>query len=384
MEDVGQFVYAGAFTTPLMMALEMQLRNFYITDDEKTLTFRDYISFRTFSSIVGIVILVLCAWFLKPEYFIVIVIVSLIKTFEAQLDLIYGVYQKQHKLDYVAYSRIIRGIVAIIVVTVFSLIFKDIIISLLAYLSSWVLLYFFYERRQVVKRGFITYENLRLKFLNKQTIKHFLILCFPVFCAIYVDKYYLNYPRLSVERFLGIEAVAVFGSLLYFKSLGGQFISSVSQAAMPRLADYVRGGKKNPFLSLVLKMVSAGFIIGGMLVLAAWLFGQELLTLLYTPEYAKYSDVLIVVLIGTTVTFGYTFITSAFTALRKQWIRLPVSILMLAVMVSMFYFREITTLLDVAYIVLYSELINLAVFYILFVVFINRFFRSSVINSRSL
>src|SRR5690606_20674996 len=106
MEDVGQFIYAGAFTTPLMMALEMQLRNFYITDDEKALTFRDYISFRTLSSTVGVLILVLAAWFLKPEYFIVIVIVSLIKTFEAQLDLIYGVYQKQHKLDYVAYSRI--------------------------------------------------------------------------------------------------------------------------------------------------------------------------------------------------------------------------------------------------------------------------------------
>lgn len=373
-EDVGQFIYAGAFTTPLMMALEMQLRNFYITDDEKTLTFRDYLSFRVLSSIIGIVVLISAAWCLKPEYFLVILIVTLIKTFESQLDLIYGVYQKKHKLDYVAYSRLLRGVIAIVVVTVISLIFKNIIISLWAYLGSWVFLYFFYERKQVVKRNFITNNDLQLKSLDRSTIKRFLVLCAPVFCAIYVDKYYLNYPRLSVERFLGIEAVAIFGSLLYFKSLGGQFITAVSQSAMPKLAEYAKNNKKQLFNSLVLKMVLVGFFIGGTLVLGAWLFGPELLTILYTKEYAEYDDVLLIVLLGTMVTFGYTFITSAFTAIRKQWIRLPVSICMLIIMIALFYFREINTLLDIAYIVFYSELISLGIFYFLFVVFINRFF----------
>src|SRR5690606_351655 len=95
-------------------------------------------------------------------------------------------------------------------------------------------------------------------------------------------------------------------------------------------------------------------------------------------EYANYDDVLLVVLLGTMITFGYTFITSAFTAIRKQWIRLPVSICMLAIMMLFFYFKDVETLLDVAYIVLYSELINLCVFYVLFIIFINRFFRNSV------
>ncbi|WP_293887104.1 MULTISPECIES: lipopolysaccharide biosynthesis protein [unclassified Sphingobacterium] len=380
MDDVGQFVYAGAFTTPLMMALEMQLRNFYITDDESVLGFRDYISFRTFSSILGIFILILAAWFLKPEYFIVIVIVTLIKSFESQLDLIYGIYQKQHKLNYVAYSRIIRGIVAVVVVTIISLIFKDIVVSLLAYLFSWILLYFFYERKQVVKREFISIDELQLKAINRKTIWHFLVLCFPVFCAIYVDKYYLNYPRLSVERFLGIEAVAIFGSLLYFKSLGGQFISSIAQAAMPRLAEYVKSKQKKKFLSLVLKMVAIGLGLGLTLTASAYFFGSRALEILYTKGYSQYNDVLIIVLIGTTITFAYTFITSAFTALRKQWIRLPVSIVMLAIIVLLFYYLKIDSLLDIAYIVLYTELISLFVFYLLFIIFINSFFKKTTNN----
>ena len=375
MEDVGKFVYAGAFTTPLMMALEMQLRNFYITDNGDKLSFKDYISFRTLSSIIGGIVLILAAWFLQPAYLAVIIIVTLIKTFESQLDLIYAVYQKEHKLDYVAYSRIIRGIVAVIVVALVSILLKNILISLSAYLACWVLLYFFYERKQVVKRNFIDFDSLRLHGLSKEKIKYFIILCAPVFCAIFIDKYYLNYPRLSVERFLGIEAVAVFGSLLYFKSLGGQFISSAAQAAMPKLADYIKENKKKAFTKLVLMMIGIGLLIGLVLVLGAWFFGKEILILLYTEEYANYNDVLVIVLLGTMVTFGYTFITSAFTAIRKQWIRLPVSILMLGVLITFFYLKNINTLMDVAYIVLYSELINLVVFYLLFIVFIKRFFK---------
>lgn len=377
MEDVGQFVYAGAFTTPLMMSLEMQLRNFYITDDEKNLSFRDYISFRTLSSLLGIAIMILAAWFLKPEYFVVIIIVTLIKTFESQLDLIYGIYQKQHKLDYVAYSRIIRGIVAVIVVTIASLVFENIVVSLLAYLISWILLYFFYERKEVVKRNFIDHDSLKLKPLTKRTIKHFVILCFPVFCAIFIDKYYLNYPRISVERILGVEALAVFGSLLYFKSLGGQFIASIAQSAMPRLADCVRNQRKKEFVSLVSKMVLAGVGLGLFLTAGAYFFGSSILEKLYNSEYSKYANVLVLILIGTTFTFGYTFITSAFTALRKQWVRLPISIVMLVILVSIFYFKQVNNLFDVALIVLYVEVINLVIFYILFVLFINRFFAYS-------
>lgn len=378
MEDVGQFVFAGAFTTPLMMALEMQLRNFYVTDHSGENSFSDYITYRTLTSLLGVVGLIIVAYFFKPEYFIVIVIVTLIKTFEAQLDLVYAIYQKQHQLNYVAYSRIIRGIVAIIVVALVSYIFENIIYSLLAYFIAWVCLYFFYERKEVVRRGFITDNELKLVKLTWSKFKYFIIICFPVFCAIYIDKYYLNYPRISVERLLGIEALAVFGSLLYFKSLGGQFITAVAQSAMPRLADYVRLNKRRNFITLITKMVLVGVLIGGLLVLMAWLFGPSLLTILYTSQYAKYSDVLLIVLVGTMVTFCYTFVTSAFTAIRKQWIRLPVSIFMLGFMAAFFYFTKINSLLDVAYIVLYCEIINLVIFYILFIIFINRFFNKSV------
>lgn len=374
MEDVGTFVYAGAFTTPVMLALEMQLRNLYITDDETYLKYRDYNTFRVLTSLVGFVCLLLAAYFLSYEYFIVIAIVAAIKMFESQLDLIYGIYQKKNHLDFVAYSRIIRGIVAIVMVLVVTLIARNIVFSLLAYLFSWFVLYFFYERRQIVKRGFIAKDQLAMGKFDFAKFKYLLVICIPVFCSIFIDKYYLNYPRLSVEKLLGVEALAVFGTLLYFKVLGGQFVTSLAQAAMPRLAKYVLNYEKKLFLKLVTQMIFIGILIGAFLVIGAYFFGPFVLRLLYTEAYAKYADVLVVILLGTMITFGYSFITSSFTALRKQWVRLPISIFMLVTIFLFFKFIPVTNLLDIAYIVLYSEAINFIVFYTTFIIFFKRFF----------
>ncbi|MCH7401707.1 hypothetical protein ACFOUP_01095 [Belliella kenyensis] len=376
IEDVGMFIFAGAFTSPVMLALDMQLRNFYITDQKNELALNDYFGFRTISNILGLIGLTLAAFFLKPEYLVVILIVSLIKVFESQLDLIYGVYQKKHHLDYVAYSRAVRGILAVFSVGLVSFIFRDLIYSLLAYLVSWFILYFLYERRQVVKRGFAKLNEFRFSVPNKRNLGLLLTLCIPMFFSILVDKYYLNYPRLKVESLFGVEMLGIFGSLLYFKSLGGQFISSVAHASMPKLSEFVFNKNKKSFNILVLKMVGVGFLIGFTLTGIIYLGGERLLVMIYTKEYAIYNDVLVLILIGTTITFSYVFITSAITAMRKQWVRFPISIISFTVLLVLFRFFSVDTLRDIAIIVILAEAVSFVIYYSTYIVFINRIFKT--------
>src|SRR5690606_35486930 len=169
-------------------------------DHNSGLLFADYSIFRNITAAIGVIILSAIAYYTKPEYLLVILIVALVKSFESQLDLLYGVYQKNNQLNYVAYSRIIRGTVAIIVVSLLSFIFKNIQISLLGYLISWFALYFFYERKQVIKRGFLNSTDFSIKMPELKSLKIPLFLCAPMFISIFIDKYYLNYPRISVEK----------------------------------------------------------------------------------------------------------------------------------------------------------------------------------------
>src|SRR5690606_22704580 len=114
--------------------------------------------------------------------------------------------------------------------------------------------------------------------------------------------------RLTVEKYFGIEALAIFGSLLYFKSLGGQFISSLAQAGIPKMANFVKVNNYKALNKLLFKMMLIGGVVGGVLTIILYFFGETILRILYTEEYAKYNDVLILILLGTTVTFSYIFI----------------------------------------------------------------------------
>lgn len=372
VEDVGVFVYAGAFTSPLMLALEMQLRNFYITDHDKQIKLNDYITFRIITNIIGVVALAITAYYVKPEFFMVILIVALIKVFESQLDLIYGVYQKENRLDYVAYSRIIRGLIAIVTVTIVSFVFKNLMYSLTAYFFSWFILYFFYERKQVVVRGYVLSNQLQLVKPKKEQMKILLFLCAPMFISIFIDKYYLNYPRVIVEKLLGVKMLGIFGSLLYFKSLGGQFITSLAQSAIPKLSNYVKIKNIKPFNKLLFKMVFIGMSIGLILSALAYIGGKPLLTLLYKKEYADYANVLSVILLGTTVTFSYIFIATALTCIRKQWVKLPIAIISFSILFLWIYFKGIKNLMDIALIVLYVEAITFIFYYLVYIFYIRK------------
>ena len=202
-------------------------------------------------------------------------------------------------------------------------------------------------------------------------IKYLVTICVPMFLAIFVEKYYLNYPRLSVEKYFGISALAIFGSLLYFKSLGGQFISSLAQAAIPRMATFVKDNNYKALNKLLFKMIFMGGGIGTILTIIFCFFGESILRILYTVEYSKYNDVLILILLGTTITFSYIFIGTALTCIRKQWIKLPISIFSFILLFCLINFTKMENMLNVALIVLYIELFSLVVYFIVYYYFIS-------------
>jgi|SaaInlStandDraft_1057018.scaffolds.fasta_scaffold03629_9 O-antigen/teichoic acid export membrane protein len=371
-ENVGSFIFASAFSTPLMMSLDAQLRNFYVTDQNNKYSFAAYFTFRFLTSIFGFVFISVISILLYPELFYFIGIVVLIKVFESQIDLIYGIYQKNNRLDYIAYSRIIRGSIALFSVFCVSYLFENILYSLSAYLFSWIFIFFLVEKKLVVKRGFIVKDEFKLLLSNILVLKPLFFLCLPMFFSIFLDKYYLNFPRLQVEKIFGLEMLGIFGSLMYFKSIGGQFITSLAQSAVPKLAEYYKNGLFKSFKLLLWKMISIGFSIGICLTLVSYLFGYSILSVLYTEEYSKYNDVLTFILIGATFTFSYTYIATALTSIRKQWVRLPISLFSFFILAVLFFSMKLKNLTDVTIIVLFVEALTFIVYYSVYFYFLRK------------
>jgi len=352
--EVGEYLFALAFVTPINLGFDLQLRTLYVTESNSQVLFPDYYFFRLVTNGISILITLSAILIYKSNYFLIVLVVAGIKALETHIELLYGVYQTKYKMDFVAKSKIIRTICSITAIGITVFLTNNLIYALWSYFIVWWVLLIFYERKNVVKLGFLKRDDFKIK-INKENIKYLVINTSPLIFAILIDKYYANFPRLAIEKFLGLDELAIFGSLLYFKALAGQVISAIGQATAPNLSSFFKKGMLAQFKKMTVKLIFSGFLVGLIGVVLVYFFGDWLLKIVYSAEFANYKNVLILILIGASISFSYIFIGTALTCMRKQWIKLPISLVGLALIVFLFFFTEPVNLIEVANILLYTE-----------------------------
>jgi O-antigen/teichoic acid export membrane protein len=107
-------------------------------------------------------------------------------------------------------------------------------------------------------------------------------------------------------------------------TLGATFlIVQVSTAAGNRLATYYQRDLRS-FVRLAAKLTGVAIALGGAILVATWLFGEWLLRVIYTAEYAAhYTDFLVLVLAQAVMLLAAVF-GFATTHMRQFWIQVPV------------------------------------------------------------
>jgi O-antigen/teichoic acid export membrane protein len=134
-----------------------------------------------------------------------------------------------------------------------------------------------------------------------------------------------NIPRYVIERYLGARDLGIFSALAYFMVAGSLVANALSQAATPRLAYYHAGGQGERFRLLVWRQVMLGAGLGLSGIIGAFLLGAPVLRLLYGPEYAARSSVLLVLAAASALTYAYVPLGTAVNAMRMFRIQLPIT-----------------------------------------------------------
>jgi O-antigen/teichoic acid export membrane protein len=127
-------------------------------------------------------------------------------------------------------------------------------------------------------------------------------------------------PRYAIERFGGTRDLGVFAAVASFITVGSVIVNSLGQSALTRLAEQRRSNTA-AFRSLTKRMVAGIACLGILAVGCAWLLGSWVLSILYTPQYAGYDELLVVTLAAGSV--GWIsqilgFITTSARAFRAQ------------------------------------------------------------------
>jgi len=133
-----------------------------------------------------------------------------------------------------------------------------------------------------------------------------------------------NIPRYFIVGSIGERALGLFTATAFLVSSGNLIITALGQSAFVRLARLCAAGNKAGFTSLLVRLMGIGALLGIGGVGIALLFGKELLTLLYRPEYAEHVDVLVMMMVAGALSYVNGMLGPAVTSARLFKPQIPV------------------------------------------------------------
>lgn len=292
---VGEFALGLVVTTPLLLFLGMGLRSLLTVDIGSQFSVSSYMRIRVYTVILfwlilgGTLLCLNCGRNTKA----CIGVIGLYKGVEACSDVLYGLFQRSERMDWVSHSLIIRGSVSALGLWVGLTLTHSLIAGLFCVFIAWLLVLVIHDvnrARNLVQASFI--GRARKSFLNPSAWREDMALAraaTPVGVGAAITSLNGSIPRYAVEHHLGSAALGVYSALSYPFAAGAVLIGSVGTAAMARMATYYTSGDRRKFFELLNRIIVAVSGVAVLQIVVAWVAGAQLLRVLYTPEYAQYT-----------------------------------------------------------------------------------------------
>jgi O-antigen/teichoic acid export membrane protein len=342
-EMVGQFALGLAVTAPVIMFANLQLRAIQATDARREYHFADYFGLRLvmmFLALLCIAAIVEVSGYPR-ESALIILVIGFGKAIDAISDVIYGLLQHHEQMNRIAVSMMLKGILSLIALAAGLYLTHSVLWASVGWTLASVIVLLGYDFRSgemmlaalAQERGGVGIDDWLYPRFTLHTFRELTGLALPLGVTVLLSSLNTNIPRYFLERYSGERDLGIFAATGYMMIAGSAVINALGQSASPRLAKYYALGNRALFRNLLIRLIGLGTLLGGTSVLIALVAGKELLTLLYSQEYAEHSDVLLWLMVAASISFAYIFLGSAVTAMRYFWVQLPIRIVSIGVLV---------------------------------------------------
>lgn len=314
--NVGKYMLAVSISTPIITFFSMNLRTVLASDVKDKNIFKEYFVLRIITSVASLLIIFLYSIFIEPntQTSIVIILLTIFKLSEGFSDLVFGFFQKKEQMKYIGQSQIIKTIVfSIVLITSYGL-FENLSLTLFLLIISSVILLFVYDFNIYKK---LSNESLKNNKIDKHKIYQLAHLALPLSFVALIATLIPNIPRYFIKGYLTEYDLGVFSAITYIAIIGGAFIGAIGQVAIPRIAKYYSQKEFNILYKFIGKLMFIGLVVGFLIFLIIYFFGFQILLLLYNDEYAKYSNILLIISFSTIFQFSTMFLGAAIHAIRK-------------------------------------------------------------------
>lgn len=328
-EIVGQFALGLAVTAPVIMFSNLQLRGVQATDARQEYAFGDYLGLRLATTLLALLVVagIVVVSGYRQETALVVLVVGLSKAFESISDIFFGLLQQHERMDRIAISKMIKGPLSLVALGAGVALSGSVLWGAVGLAVAWAAVLCTYDLSSVRYILALTSneqaprESLRPSFDARRLIR-LAWLALPLGVVMMLVSLNTNIPRYFIERQLGERELGIFAALSYLMVAGSVVISALGQSATPRLAKYYAAGNTRAFRVLTLKLLAMGGALGALVVLMGLVAGRELLTLMYSAEYAL-PDLFVILMSAAAVYYMGSFLGYSMTAARYFRVQMP-------------------------------------------------------------
>lgn len=316
---VGQFVLALAITGPVMLLSNLQLRVVQATDAREEYRFSDYMRLRLTTMPLALLAIFAYTAFVASRGTPTLAIntVALAKAAEGISDVYYGRLQHYERMDVIAKSLALKGLVMLCAFTVLAFVTRSAGWAALGMCAGSLLTLWWYDL-PTAKRSIPATQRRQTHDADKpwRALGRLASLALPLGFVAMLGSLNTNIPRYFVQGCCGSYNLGIFAAVGHLTVVGSIAAGALGQVVSPRLAHFYASASRAAFVATVSRVA---WIVGLLTVagiLTAMIFGRVILSVLYGQDYAAQTGVFTVLTAAAGLGFFSTVLGHALSAAR--------------------------------------------------------------------
>lgn len=321
---------AGIFTIAFSTACMIYVigvyagRIYQVTEPDKTITNKEYIINRVITTISMLFLVIIFSLIRGYGIFksTIFLLLTIYKALEAFSDVIYGILQKNEKLDLVGKSLFFKSLISIVIFIITDIITKNMIISIISMILVNLIILIIYD----LKNG-NEYIDFTIP-IRKEKIRKIFKLGFFTFAISFLGMYVMNAPKYAIDSYLENNYQTIFGIIVMPATVIGLVAQFLIHPYLNRILALYEEKNLKDLNKLALKLIIYILGFGIISSLLAYFLGTQVLGFIYGLDLSIYRVGLLTIIIASTLyTIGVIY-SSILTTVRETFSQFIIYIIM--------------------------------------------------------
>ncbi len=331
---VGQLGFALAICAPVFTLAHLGLRVGQATDARGDFGFGSYWALRIIGSVSALLLSIGIAFMLDrgAETTRIICLVATAKFVESHCDVFYGLFQQRERMDWLARSLIVRGILGASLIFAGTALSGQLATGLALQAAGWLAVFLAHDlgmARRMNDEESAGGGGIRPDWDSGRLWRLFRV-SMPLGVSGGLIALRQSTPRYVIEKLLGLEAVGLFTAVFYILNSVVLFINAIGHASSARLARLYSQGMAAAFRKLLVKLAGVSGLVGLSLFVLAILWGDYLIDFLYGPDFLAAKGVLVALMAAAGIRFAAAMFQFGIFASRQFTVHLAIQAALLA------------------------------------------------------